>query len=177
MTRMQRVMSVVQALFMVACAILILRYSDYGYQIVSLLVWGSLGIAAIRDLVYYFGMARHMVGGKTFLYKAVLFCDLSLFAGSLYFIPRSYVLIYLIVIFGFTGAVGVLRAREAKGLGASSWRLNMAQGLLNIAVAVVCLANMGSTGIVELAYSLGLMASAALKLIDAFRPSAVIYIP
>lgn len=176
MTKLQRIQNILAALVMFAFAGLILRYQDYGVQIISVLVWISLTVEGIRELYYYFSMARHMVRGEAVLYRALLVCDLAIFTGVVATIPSAYILIYLTGLFGFAGVVGVLRAMEARKNGAESWRFNAFQGFFNIALAVLCLIFIRVGYPAGLLYSIMLINSAILRLISSFRRTSVIYI-
>jgi len=176
MTKFQRIKGVLSALIMIIFAGLILNFKDYGVQIISILVWLSLTAEGIYELFYYFLMARHMVRGEAVLYKALLVCDLAIFTFAITTIPSAYILIYLTVIFGFSGLVSVLRAMEARKNGAESWRFNAFQGLFNVALAVLCLIFIRAGQPAGLLYSIMLINSAIFKLISSFRRTAVIYI-
>lgn len=177
MTKLQRVQGILAAFMMFLFAGLILRFQNYGVQIISILVWFSLMIEGIRELYYYFSMARHMVRGQTVLYRALLVCDLAIFTGVIATIPSVYILIHLTIIFGFAGLVDVLRALEARKNGSISWKFNAFQGLFNVALAVLCLIFIRAGYPAGILYSIMLINSAILKLFSSFRRTAVIYIP
>ena len=176
MTKMQRLRTVAEAAFLLLCAVLILRLPDMGYLIVSALVCLSLVLAGLKELFYYFAMARHMVGGKNILYRGVLLTDLGLFTGSIASVPRVYILIYLAVFFGFAGFVDVVGALSARRDGAHSWRMRLLQGALNVLLVLLCLLFLGNERLVEFIFCFSLVNSAVIKMITAFRRTAVIYI-
>ena len=175
MTKIQRIKSVLFALLMILAAILIFLMTEDGYKLITLMIWVSLTLSALRQLVYYFSMARHMVGGRLVLYKAIIFLDLALFTRAVIRIPRAYVLIYLSVLFGFAGLVDVLHSLESRRVG-GSWRFNLSHGILNIILAGICLVFIRTGRLVEVIYGISLISSAILRIISATRRTAVVYI-
>ena len=176
MTKMQRIRNILIALYMIACAIMIFVLPVYSIQIISSLIGLSLMIIAIRSLVYYLRLARFMTGGKTFLYRSLILIDLAAFSGVVSTIPRFYIIIYLSVFFGFAGVVDLLRAQEERRLGGTAWRFKTFQGAFNVVMAVLCLVFIRSGRFVELLYGVSLINAAILRLISAFRKSAIVYI-
>ena len=175
MTKVQRVENIFISLMMILSAALILFIPDLGYPLIAMMIWLSVSVSALRQLVYYFSMARHMVGGRIVLYRALILCDLAAFTGALTSIPRSYLMVYLTVLFGFTGLVDQLRALEARRTG-GPWRFSTFHGGVNILLAVLCLLFFRTGRLVEIIYCISLVPSAALRLVSAFRRTAVIYI-
>ena len=160
---------------MILAALLIFLMTEDGYKLITLMIWVSLTLSALRQLVYYFSMARHMVGGRLVLYKAIIFLDLALFTRAVIRIPRAYVLIYLSVLFGFAGLVDVLHSLESRRVG-GSWRFNLSHGILNIILAGICLVFIRTGRLVEVIYGISLISSAILRIISATRRTAVVYI-
>ncbi len=177
MTRLQRVNSVFVALVMIIISGVIIFLPRDGYQIVMAIIWLSFVLAALRAFVYYFTMARNMNGGKIILYRALILTDLAVFTAAASTIPRSSVIAYLSILFGFSGLVDLLRGFESRKKGMPHWDFNFIQGGVNLVLAAVCLRFLASGRMVELLYSVSLLNAAVLRLIAAFRRSAIIYIP
>ena len=178
MTLYQRIKRILFSLCMLAVAVLFLKYhkEDWAYLAVVGILSTGLLIAAIRYMIYYFTMARHMVGGKIILIEGVIILDFALITFSLANVPRIYILLYLIGVHAFTGAVEILRAMEARRTVASHWRLKFFHGTVNIILAIACLAFIREPETALIIYSLGLMYSAVVRLFDAFRKTAFIVI-
>ena len=176
MTKLQRVHNIITALFLFFFAGLGLYFSKYGLVMISIMIFLTLSLSAIRELLYYFRMARYMVGGKVILYRALIRCDLAAFTSVIASIPPSYILIYLSIFFGFSGLVDLLRALESRRTGSVSWKLSAFHGLFNVIMAVLCLIFIRTGRLVEILYCISLVNSAILRLISAFRRTAVIYI-
>ncbi len=176
MTAVQRIREVISGLFMFIGALLLLTDPEYGYLLVVYLLAFILLTMGIRKLYYYFTMARYMVDGKESLYIGVILFDFGALTGSLTDIPKFYVLFYLIGIHAFSGLVEVLRAREARLQGASSWKFKLIHGMVDLLMAIICIMFINEGSIAVLIYAIGLIYSAVLKIISAFRKTRFVYI-
>ena len=175
MTKLQRVNNVFVALLMILGVVFIILM-DKGYYFVVLILWVSLAIAAVRGLIYYFTMARHMTGGKLVLYRAIILSDFAIFSFLIMDISKVYILVYLSVLFGFSGLVDILRSLEAKKQEAF-WHFNMFQGVVSMSLAILCLIFISSVRLMEIVYCVSLVNAAVLRLISAFRATEIVYIP
>lgn len=177
MTLFQRIKRFFIGLIMLVVAIVfIVDPTDEAYKLVIAVL--SLGLAAkgIRDIFFYFTMARHMVGGKTILIQGVIVLDFALLTGSLSDVPKIYILLYLIVIHAFSGVVEVLRAMEAKRVVEGPWKMKFSHGIVNFLLAFSCLIFIKQTNTALIIYSIGLAYSALMRMADAFRRTAFILI-
>ena len=161
---------------MIIAALLFLGAPKKALPVVTGVLALMLLAYGIKLFIYYFTLARHMTGGLSVLFRAAVFFDIGLFAFNLPDFPLIYVMIYLAAIHGFTGAVNVLKALEAKKLEAPSWKLNFFHGLMNILIAALCLVYSSSIRTAVLIYSLGLLNSGVVRIIRAFRKTASIYV-
>ena len=179
MTKFGRVMNAISALFMIAVAVLMFFLDAiHGLKLVMIVVQAGMTLRGLQAIVYYFSMARHMVGGKNVLFRGMIFLDLGVLAGTIFEHPAVYILIYISALHIFTGAVSALRANESRKIG-SSWRLKMAYGITNIALAlivVICGIAFGRLSIVVWVYSVGLIYSSVLNIISSFRKTEIVYI-
>ena len=176
MGKMKRIELVITAAVMLLESIIMLTDPTSGYHIVTLILSASLLLFGIRMLTYYLFMGRHMVGGRTILFIAVIGLDFGLFTMTLSDMPRFYVVLYLLGINALSGAVEIMRARESRSYGASSWKFTMTHGTVNIAIAVLSLVFIGNTNMLVYMYSLGLIYSAIMRIIRAVRRTAIIYV-
>jgi hypothetical protein len=177
MNGFQRVKGVLFGLVMLAVAILFILFpSDEMYMaIVSILSLG-LAIAGIKDIIFYFTMARHMIGGKMILIQGVIILDFAIITGSLATVPKIFILLYLIGIHAFSGVVEVLRAMEAKRTVEGPWKLKLSHGIINFILAIACLIFIRKSNTALLIYSLGLIYSAIVRIFSAFRRTSFILI-
>ena len=176
MTKARRVGNVLTGLFIIALGLLLALDPWHAYKVIILFLGLTMLFAGVRSLVYYFTMARHMVGGKAVLYWAVIVLDIGLFSLSMTNIPFVFVILYLAAIHGFSGFVDMMRARESRRLEASSWKLNFSHGLINVIMAALCLIFLGTPMVAVEIYALGLIYSGVIRIIQAFRKTAVVYI-
>ena len=172
----QRIKNVLIGVFIIIGGIILMAFPDNGLIIVASILCLSLFIYGIRSLVYYFSMARHMVGGRIILYLGIIILDLGMFALMLTNIPRFYIVLYLLVIYAFSGVIDVLRSLEAKKYQAPSWKFFLASGLVNIVVAVLCIVFIKRGDMIVYFYGAGLIYSAVVRIISALRKTAIVYI-
>lgn len=176
MTSFQRVKTVFGGLMMLLGAVLLLIFPANGYQFIGFILSLILLLEGIRSLTFYFTMARNMVGGKIILFRGIIALDLGMFAYTLQEVPPVYVLLYLLIAHVFSGAVDVMRAMEARRM-RSPWRLKLANGLANILLAAACFFCFHNSTLLSYVYAAGLAYSAILQIAQAFRKTAIVYIP
>ena len=120
-----------------------------------------------------------MVGGKLMLFIGIIALDAGMLSLSFNNSPREYIIVYLLVTYAFSGLVDILRARESRQLGAQSWRLKMAGGLTNLALAFLAGVfgiAFNATVIVSFLYGAGLLYSGIMRIVSAFRRTSIVYI-
>ena len=179
MTLAQRLGKVGAALLSVLAAWILLKLGEEGFLLVGFLLSVSLIAFGLRNVIFYCTMARHMVGGRSVLYIGVIVLDFGVFTMTISRHYGLFIILYLLATYAFSGAIDILRALEARRFEAPSWRLNLAEGTLNIAFAGAAVyfgllrGNMRELTII---YAAGLIYSAVLKLISALRKTAIVYI-
>ena len=176
MTKMRRISTILIGLLLIIVGILVVIAGSKVYKVIIFWLGITLIVSGIRSLIYYFSMARHMVGGRTVLYRAVIILDIGLFTTSLTNGPLYFMVLYLAGMHGFAGAIDILRALESRKLQTKSWKLTLSQGIINMGIAGVCLTFIGTMEISVLVYGLGLIYSGVMRVIQAFRKTEVIYI-
>ena len=179
MSLMQRVKSIASALLMIAAAVAMLLFPDNGFGFIALILSVSLTLYGMRTLVYYFSMARHMVGGKRILYQGLITFDLGIFTLTMVDNHKIYIILYLLAIHAFAGVIDILRAMEARRF-EGPWRMDMASGLVNVSIAilaVICGFFLNNTQYIVYIYVSGLLYSAVLRIVNALRKTSIIYIP
>lgn len=172
----QRIKNVLVGVLTFLSGVILVASPDEGLIIATAALCISLFAYGIKSLIFYFSMARHMVGGRIILYLGIIILDLGMFVLTLKDIPRIYVVLYLLVIYAFSGVIDVLRSLEAKKCQAPSWKLFLVSGVINVAVAVLCIVFIGHGDVIVYIYSAGLIYSAAVRIFSAFRKTAIVYI-
>ena len=176
-TSYQRIKKILFALIMIIVAVILLTLDDNdGLETVLFILTLGFAIKGIKDIIFYFTMARHMVGGKMILFLGVVVLDFAMFTGSLSGVPQIYVMVYLISIHAFSGAVEVLRAMEAKRTVEGPWKVKLSHGIVNIVLALLCLVFIMNTATAVMIYSVGLLYSAIIRIISAFRRTSFLLI-
>ena len=179
MTKTKRVFNVLMGLFMLFTAAVLVTVPTESIPFVLGLIGLGMTLNGIRSLVYYFSMARHMVGGKRLLYRGIIFLDIGILTSSLADAPELSLIIYVAAVSAFTGLVAVLRAREEKKGGSPRWKGKMLYGavyVLGAAAVLVCGFVMKMPEMAVYVYAAGLIFSAAARIIRAFRRTAIVYI-
>lgn len=176
MTNIQKVFTVIKSLISIAAGIFMIIDPKDGYlfMVGILAIW--LTLYGLKILTYFFAMARYMVGGKMLLLRGLILFDFGIFTTTLSDVPRIYVLLYLAAIHAFSGVVEVLSSNEARRYGAKSWKLKFFHGILNIVIATCCFAYSKKANTVVIIYSTGLIYSAIISAISAFRKTTMVYI-
>lgn len=175
MSTAKRVIKILSGLMTIICSILMMRHPDVGCYIVVLILDVSLLLFGLRLLIYYFTMARYMVGGIATLYKSIIVIDFGLFVFGLSTLPQRSIMLYLIGCLTFSGAIDILDALMARKL-EGSWKYQFSYGAIEIIVSIVCLFFLDSFKILTVVYCAGLIESAIMKMIGALRKTAIVYI-
>lgn len=177
MTLFQRIRDIVIGLVtMIIAIVFIVSPDDNAYLFVIAVLTTGLAIKGIKDIIFYFTMARHMVGGKMILIQGVIIFDLALITGSLSNVPKIYVLLYLIVIHAFSGVIEILRAVEARRTVSGPWRLKFSHGVIDFLMALSCFVFIRQTHTALIIYSMGLLYSAVMRIANSFRRTTFILI-
>ena len=172
----ERIGRIITGGLMIIGAFLILYLGDFGYIFIGAILGLSLVIAGIGMLINYFKLSRFMVGGRRYLYIGLLVLDLGLFACSLNNVPKIYIILYLVIIRVVTGAIIIIRAFEEKKYGSGSWKFTLAIGIANAMAGLACLIFLKQMWLVLIIYSGGLIYSAVLRIISAFKPTEIVFI-
>ena len=177
MSFFQRIRGVLIGLVMLVVAVLFILFpSDEMYMAIVLLIALGLAVAGIKDIIFYFMMARYMIGGKMVLIQGAIIFDFALITASLANIPKIYILLYLVGIHAFAGVVEILRAMESKRLVDGPWKMKFIHGLINLGLAAACLIFIKNSNTAVMIYSLGLIYSAVVRIFGAFRRTSFILI-
>lgn len=160
----------------VVALIFIVAPSDEAYVFVIAVLSTGLLIKGLRDIIFYFTMARHMVGGKMILIQGVIVLDFALLTGSMSDVPKIYILLYLVVLHAFSGVVEVLRAMEARRMVSGPWKMKFTHGVVDFLLALSCFIYIRQTHTALIIYSIGLLYSAVMRIANALRRTTFILI-
>ena len=176
MSLASRITNIVFGVILVLLGIVLILLPEDGYRIVAAILGLSLTVYGIRNLIYYFSMARYMVGGRMILYFGVLMLDAGVVLLVIYDFPPLYIMIYLIVILMLTGVISILRAFEQKGMGIKAWKWTFLNGFIHALLAVACAVFIKSANLAVYIYAAGLIYSALVRIISAVHAKNAIII-
>ncbi len=179
MSYFQRVKNIIFGIILILFAVALIASPKQGYPIIAAVVSVLVLLYGFKLLIYYFRMARNMVGGKSILCQSIIVLDLALFSTSLVFMGEVVIIIYLLGIYAFTGVVDILRAFEAMKMKASNWKVKLITGLISVLFAVLIVV-MGfvfrNMQIVVYGFCVSLFYYAVVKIVTAFKRTAIVYI-
>lgn len=179
MSHLQRIRSVISGISLLLLSLLLLLLPKEYYVIITGIISLMLLFYGTRQLIYYLRMARHMVGGKIILYEAIIILDLGLFTYSLYDDKSITILIYLLVIYAFSGFVDILRSFEEKNNGSRRWKRKLITGIIMVifALALVIIGIiMRDTVILKYGFCISLVYAAGRRIANGFRKTSIVYI-
>ena len=176
MTKLQRIKEIAIALIMIFGAIVMMSYPKESYPLIVIILALWFIAKGISSIWYYLTMARFMVGGRESLFMGVIWFDFGVLTGSLTSVPHYYVLLYLIGIHGFSGVVRVLRTLETRRTGSPNWKLKLAHGIIDIAMALLCIVLIKQLNITAIIFGIGVLYSAVMRIVTACRRTALIVI-
>ena len=176
MTKYQRVESFIVGMIMLISGAVMLFFPEEGFYCIAVILGVSLVLKGVQSLVYYFTMARFMVGGKAILFNGVMILDFGIFTFSMVDEPKVYILIYLIAFHGFSAVVNLLQGVREKSSRTGAWKIDLFQGTGNLLIILVCFLFRQSTEILVYLYCGGLFYSAALRILSAVRKNDIVFI-
>ncbi len=175
MTIWKKLQKILFGIVMILVGVALFVFGEDAYMIIIAIFSLSLELMGIRFLWFYIRMARHMVGGRSILFRGILFLDAGIFTGSLVWVPRIYVLVYLAGTLAFSGLVNIVGANEARGLH-GRWRFKAFEGVGKVLIALCVLLFMRSGEEVVDICAAGFIFSAIMNIASAFRRQQVITI-
>ena len=179
MSSWQRMKNILIGMGLMLVALILSVFPDTSANLIAAILCLTLVLYGVRMLWYYTTIARHMVGGKAILYRSLIILDLAIFTAGLSGMSSFVIMLYLMGIYGFSGAISVLRALEAKRFGARAWKGRLVNGIISLifTVTLLCLGLIaGTTELLIYGYSISLLYSAVMRIIAAFRKTAMVYI-
>ena len=175
MTIWQKLKNILLAVSMIIIGVAMLFYGEKAYMAIIGVVSLVLEVMGLRKLIFYFSMARYMVGGRNILFRGILLFDFGIFTGSLVWVPKGYILMYLAGTLAFSGLVNIISAIEAKRI-ESSWKFKTFQGSIKILIAISCLIFTRSEVRVVDICAIGFILSAVMSIANTFRRQQVVTI-
>lgn len=176
MSKLRRIMTFLGGLITLLTGVIIIVFPDLGYYLILAILTFSLLISGLGKIIYYFRMAIFMVGGKRILYEGVILFDIGFLGLTLNDVPIIYIIIYLMIIHVISGIIDILQSFESKKLGSRHWRLKTALGIMNILIAIACIALIRIPNTAVIIYGLGLIITAFIRIANSVRRTAFVYV-
>ena len=172
----QKFKNIVSAIFMILCAVSLIFFPDQGFYIVVFILALSITIKGLRQLIYYFMMAKNMVGGQQILFTGIIYFDFGLFVLTLNDVPKQYVMLYLLGSLLVRGVIHGAGAFQSIKLKADAWKGQMLHAVVNIVVAIFGLFMLNNETLIIYVYCCGLGYSAISRIIQTFKTREIVYI-
>ena len=176
MRKITRIRNLILGLLTIAFAVVLFLEPESGPLVILLILGAGLVVSGIGTLIFYFTMARHMVGGKKMFYRGILLLDLGAFLLAGYSGSARLIRLYLLATFALSGAIDIVMARSARKQGAP-WVYRVIGGLLSIAILILAMVFKGNPHTVVYMFCAGLLYLGVTRIISVFRKTAIIYIP
>ena len=176
MNRFTRIWNILTSLFTIIVSIIMLAIPDLGYVFATLILGCVLLLNGMKQLIYFFSMGIHMIGGKLILYRALITLDIGIFTITIHGTGQRYIMFYFILYYMFVGFISIFRALEARKLEAGFWKFNFVNGIYDMVIALICFINSNSESVMLNIFCFGLIVSAITRIGIALRKSAIIYI-
>ncbi|WP_432627315.1 DUF308 domain-containing protein [Brotaphodocola sp.] len=177
MNRFTRIYNVLAGVFMILISIVMFAVPNLGYALATLIFGITLMVSGIRQMIYFFSMGIHMVGGKMIFYRALITMDVGFFAISIHGTGQRYVLFYFTIYYLFAGIISIFRSLESRRLEAGTWKVKFGNGIFDLAIAVICLIHNNSESVMLDVLCFALIVSAITRIMVVLKKSAIIYIP
>ena len=175
MNTFKKILSIVWAVVVLVLSYFMITEPEIGHVVIVFVIGLGLILTGIRYLIFYFRMAKHMVGGKGIFYYGVLLLNLGIFTATLYDIQHIYIMLYLLGIYIFKGVIAIMRSLEMKKM-ESYWKPKLFEGIGYIFIAVLGMIFIQSMTVASIIYCAGLLYSAIVRIISSFRQTAIVYI-
>ncbi len=161
---------------MILSGIILIITPDEGMTLIAFVLSVFLIGRGLKFITYFFSMARLMVGGISILLIGVFLFDFGIFTLTVLNHPRLIVIIYLLAGHLFDGVVNTVKSIREKKEKAGSWKRDLAEGIIHVILAILCIAFINNIEALVVIYSLGLFYSALTRISAALRRTAIVYI-
>lgn len=176
MSKFKRIWNVFTGLFIILVSVMMLAIPDLGYVLALIILGLVLLISGIKQLIYFFSMGIHMVGGKIILYRALLIIDMGIFTLTINGIGQRYIMLYFVMYYFLAGVVSAFRVLESRRLESGTWKMNLVSGIYDFMIVLLCLINNNSESMMLKVLCMALIVSALTRISRSFRKSAIVYI-
>lgn len=160
---------------------------DESFFAIAIIIGICITAKAIKDFIYYFSSARHMISGKKVLINSIVELEFGLLSFLIILKRPLIALIYLVVMFIVLGVIDILRGLEIKNNEGKRWQLKLIKGGIAIALGITCLVigiisvanekeSKSLIEIVTLIFSVAWIVEGVLGFALSFHKASVVYI-
>lgn len=164
------------AFILIHLALLLMLFPSGAFVTIAMFVSIILTFRGIKFLIYYITHAQHMVGGKWLLLVGLIMLDLGMLAMALFDKAPSIMIVYVVSVHMVAGVLGIIRAVSNKNDGNTGWKIDMAQGIGNLVLVILCLVFIKHVEIPVFIYAAGVIYSAILRIIQSCKRTAIVYV-
>ena len=175
----KRIVDVAIGIIMILFALLLMMSPTEGFPVVTMIIGISIFVRGVGTMIYYFRMAKHMVGGKYVLYRGIFYLDLGLFILSLTNDQLVYMIFYIAIMTILSGVVDLLRARESKKLKAPQWIFSAVWGVVCVLFGIAVIVSMTvfhDTAAAVYVFAGSLIGGAVHRIAGALRRTEIVYV-
>lgn len=176
MSKTRRVFNIIAAIFMIQSALILMLVPDIAFRLISMFVGLILVYYGARYLIYYLTHAQHMIGGKWLFLVGLIMFDMGVFATTLYNQAQAILIVYVVAAHLVAAGLNIVRAVGNKRDNNPGWKIDLAQGIGNIAQVVLCLVFINYVEIPVFIYCAGVIYSAVLLIIQSCKKTAIVYV-
>lgn len=176
MTKTKRVFTIIGALLAIQGSLILMLVPNYALEIIAVGLGFTLVFYGLKYLLYYLTHAQHMVGGKLFLLIGLILLDAGIFAGTVYDKTKVITILYIAGAHLIGAGLNIVRAVGNRKDNNRGWKTDMAQGIGNIILVLLCLIFMHDVIIPVYIYCISAIYTAILMLISAFKKTAIVYV-
>ena len=165
----KKIIQILIAVGIFLVALILILAPEGALEIVATILCILLLAAGIRYLVIFFLMARYMVGGRTIFFTGLILLDMSFLCGVVLERSHKLLLLYLVGMHAFYGVVQLLRALEEKKYETAAWKFKLLTASVNLVISVACIFFIRQESTMALIFAGGLIYTAIVRIIEAFR--------
>lgn len=176
MTKTKRVFTIIGAFLAIQGSLILMLVPNYALEIIAVGLGFTLVFYGLKYLLYYLTHAQHMVGGKWFLLIGLILLDVGIFAGTVYDKAKVLTILYIAGAHLIGAGLNIVRAVGNRKDNNRGWKTDMAQGIGNIILVLLCIIFMHDVVIPVYIYCISAIYTAILMLISAFKKTAIVYV-
>lgn len=176
MSKISRLFNAFESIVMIAIGIILLILPiDVSYLVVAIIIGVIITFKALKNMVFYFASARHMVGGGRIFINSFILLDFGLLSFFVLLQSSFIATMYLVGVFVILGVIDILRAVEIKKSEGKRWVLKLTKGILIVILGILCFVFIRSNIVLPLIFGISWIVLGVQSFIASFRSGSVQY--